>query len=269
MTKRHNIFDALPNPPDPEESVVLPPLSPSQQQHQHQHQHQPQQQHHFNPLATIVSATKSEAAAAMKLVSHRASLKLEADIRSHNRDSNIELNDNGVNDDEKFGLVNSKIDGETQSFILTIFGSFCLGLLLTSHRGALYVIREHIQEIKNKATSQIEERRLVNFLVLVIKQGLESNDDLVFGASLDLLSGLMLTCDIMELQVSERALMKTSIFVMNPAKWLQTATTKLTHSIRIRLARLVRSCFIKNAPRFASLGAAGWGRGNAQLVDVP
>jgi len=35
------------------------------------------------------------------------------------------------------------------------------------------------------------------------------------------------------------------------AKWLQTATstTKLTHSIR--LARLVRSCFIKNAPCFA------------------
>jgi len=38
---------------------------------------------------------------------------------------------------------------------------------------------------------------------------------------------------------------------MNPAKWLQppTSTTELTHSIL--LARLVRSCFIKNAPRFA------------------
>ena len=46
---------------------------------------------------------------------------------------------------------------------------------------------------------------------------------------------------------------------MNPAKWLQTATstTELTlfHSIRlarlVRLVRLVRSCFVKNAPRFA------------------
>jgi len=47
--------------------------------------------------------------------------------------------------------------------------------------------------------------------------------------------------------------MKTRILAMNPTKLLQTATstTKLTHSIRIRLARLVRSCFIKNAPRFA------------------
>jgi hypothetical protein len=46
---------------------------------------------------------------------------------------------------------------------------------------------------------------------------------------------------------------------MDLAKWLQTATstttTELTHSICIRLARLVRSCFIKNAPRLASLGA--------------
>ena len=48
---------------------------------------------------------------------------------------------------------------------------------------------------------------------------------------------------------SERALRKTQ--AMDLAKWLQTAasTTKLTHSIR--LARLVRSCFIKNAPCFA------------------
>jgi len=55
---------------------------------------------------------------------------------------------------------------------------------------------------------------------------------------------------------SERALRKTNILAMNPAKWLQTATStaKLTHSIR--LARLVCSCFIQNAPRIASLGAA-------------
>jgi len=49
---------------------------------------------------------------------------------------------------------------------------------------------------------------------------------------------------------------------MNPAKWLQTATstTELTLFHSIRLAGLVwfglvRSCFIKNAPRFAPLGA--------------
>ena len=55
---------------------------------------------------------------------------------------------------------------------------------------------------------------------------------------------------------SERALRKTSIFAMNPAKWLQTATstTELTHSIR--LARTFCSCFIKNAKmHLASLGA--------------
>ena len=43
---------------------------------------------------------------------------------------------------------------------------------------------------------------------------------------------------------SERALMKTRILALHPAKWLQTATptTKL-----FVLARLVRWCFIKNA----------------------
>ena len=48
---------------------------------------------------------------------------------------------------------------------------------------------------------------------------------------------------------------------MDLAKWLQTATstTKLTHSIR--LARLVRSCFIKNAPRFARRSMYGWSYG--------
>ena len=51
---------------------------------------------------------------------------------------------------------------------------------------------------------------------------------------------------------------------MNPAKWLQTATstTELTlfHSIRlarlVRLVRLVRSCFVKNAPGAATFGYA-------------
>ena len=57
---------------------------------------------------------------------------------------------------------------------------------------------------------------------------------------------------------SERAFWKTR--AMNPAKWLQTATstTKLTHPIRLsRSFRSSRSSFIKNAHNLASLGAAG------------
>jgi hypothetical protein len=52
---------------------------------------------------------------------------------------------------------------------------------------------------------------------------------------------------------SVRALRKTSILAMDLAKWLQTAksTAKLTLFHSIRLARLVRSCFNKTAPRFA------------------
>jgi len=53
---------------------------------------------------------------------------------------------------------------------------------------------------------------------------------------------------------SERALRKTRILAMNPAKWLQTATstTELIHSIRF--GSLVLLCFIKM--HLASLGAA-------------
>jgi len=53
---------------------------------------------------------------------------------------------------------------------------------------------------------------------------------------------------------SERALRKTRILAMNPAKWLQTATstTKLTHSILLTRFHSFCSCFIKNAPRFRS-----------------
>jgi len=48
------------------------------------------------------------------------------------------------------------------------------------------------------------------------------------------------------------ALLETRILAMNPAKWLQTATstTKLTHSI---LFNSFCSCFNKNAPRLVSL----------------
>ena len=57
---------------------------------------------------------------------------------------------------------------------------------------------------------------------------------------------------------SERALMKTRILAMNPAKWLQTATstTELTHQIQFFWLVRFRSCFIKNAHNLASLGAA-------------
>ena len=52
---------------------------------------------------------------------------------------------------------------------------------------------------------------------------------------------------------SERALMKTRILEMNPAKMLQTATstTELTFSTIFLLARSLHSCFVENAPRFA------------------
>ena len=64
---------------------------------------------------------------------------------------------------------------------------------------------------------------------------------------------------------SERALRKTRILAMNLAKWLQTATstTKLTHSILIRLVRLVRSCFIKIC--LASHGAGSRKTGSRRL----
>jgi len=55
---------------------------------------------------------------------------------------------------------------------------------------------------------------------------------------------------------SERALMKTSILAMNPAKWLQTgtSTTKLTHSII--LTRFIRFALASLKMHLASLGAA-------------
>jgi len=57
--------------------------------------------------------------------------------------------------------------------------------------------------------------------------------------------------DFVHQQVSEREFWKTRILAMKCAKWLQmaTSTTKLTYPIR--LARLFRSSFIKNAPRFS------------------
>ena len=54
---------------------------------------------------------------------------------------------------------------------------------------------------------------------------------------------------------SELAFWKTSILAMKCAKWA-TFTTKLTHPICLaHITHSFRSSFIKNAPRFASLGA--------------
>jgi len=75
-------------------------------------------------------------------------------------------------------------------------------------------------------------------------------DALIFGASEE---EELIMMEIKVSERSERALRKTSILAMDLAKWLQTATstTKLTLFHSIGLAYLVRSCFIKNAPRFA------------------
>ena len=52
-------------------------------------------------------------------------------------------------------------------------------------------------------------------------------------------------------KVSERALMKTSILAMNPAKSLQTAISTTELTCTTIFARSLHSCFVENAPRFA------------------